>query len=490
MQKKDDIMADRYKPIIESVNGIIWEAAPGSFGFTFVSDSVTRILGYDPHQLVADKSVWINCIYKEDRDRVVEYYLQAASLENHTLEFRVVAADGNIRWMKNYVSIIKDDVAPAALCGVMMDITKSKQLELLERLEKDVLEQVAEPGSDIDSVLPFYVTGLERIFPAMQCSVLRIMNGYAYNWASPSLPADYVKAINGVAIGPKAGSCGTAAYLRKRIIVSDIEHDDKWATWKELALSFGLRACWSEPIIGADGLVLATFAIYYPSVKMPGAQELEIIARSASLLRVIIENKQYAATITEMNNMAEQAQALANFGTWQWDFKDDNPRWSDSLYKILGLDPNQFKPSYENYRARLHPDDAARVTALMNAARENKTDITFDERIIKPNGCIRHLRSWFRVIVDERGEPSKFIGASLDITDAKETEQRMENIAWQQSHVIRAPLARIMGLVNLLKDDMEESEADRKKLYDLILSSANELDGVIRNITYHTQKKG
>lgn len=488
MLNEEDIMSDRCKLLIEAINGIVWEAAPGSFGLTFVSDSLTRILGYSPQQWLADNATWINCIYKDDRDYVIEYYLRADALENHTIEFRLVAADGSIRWMKNYVSLLRDDATPVALCGVMMDITKAKQLEVLEHLEKEVLQQIAEPGSDIDRVLPFYVAGLERIFPPMQCSVLRIMNNIAYNWASPSLPPEYVKAINGITIGPQAGSCGTAAYLRRRVIVSDIEYDDKWAAWKDLALSFGLRACWSEPVIGTDGHVMATFAIYYQSVKTPDAQELDIIARSASLLRVIIENKLYAATVTEMNDMAVQAQELANFGTWQWDFKDSVPRWSDTLCKIFGVDAATFRPSYDNYLAMVHPDDRARVRHTLDEAHEQQKDVTFEERIIRPGGDIRHLKSWFRVGIDAMGKPSKFIGASLDVTSAKEAEQRMENIAWQQSHVIRAPLARIMGLVNLLKDDMAETDAERKNLYDLILSSANELDGVIRTITYHTQK--
>lgn len=488
MLQNNQQVSGRYKLLMESVNGIIWEAAPGSFGLTFVSDSLTRILGYLPQQWLADNATWINCIYKDDRDTVMDHYRNPSALRNHSIEFRMVAADGSVKWLRNYVSLIEESDASFAICGVMLEITKSRQLETLEKLEKQVLELSARSGIAIEEVLSFYVSALENIFPEMKCSVLRVADGRVFNWASPSLPADYVKAIHGLSIGPNAGSCGTAAYLGRRVIVSDIATDEKWAAWKDLAMSFGLRACWSEPIISATKEVMATFAIYYPVTKTPTPDELAIIERAASLLKVIIENKHYAATITEMNNMAEQAQALANFGTWLWNFKDDNPRWSDSLYKILGLDPAQFKPSYENYLARLHPEDVARVTALMNTARENKTDITFEERIIKPDGCIRHLRSWFRVIVDERGEPSKFIGASLDITDAKETEQRMENIAWQQSHVIRAPLARIMGLVNLLKDDMAEDDADRNKLYDLILSSANELDGVIRTITYHTQK--
>ena len=185
--------------------------------------------------------------------------------------------------------------------------------------------------------------------------------------------------------------------------------------------------------------------------------------------------------------MAVQAQELANFGTWQWDYKNDTATWSDSLYRIYGIDPAAFAPSYKAYVDMIHPDDLKNVQDKLDAAHRDKTDITFEERIIRPDGCVRHLKSWFRVVTDEQGTPLKLLGANLDITPVKETEQKMQNIAWQQSHVVRAPLARIMGLVNLLNDDMAENETERKKLYDLILSCAGELDTIIRSISYHTQ---
>ena len=487
MLNKKDTVTDRYRLLIESVDGIIWEAVPGALGFTFVSDSVSRILGYTPNDWLSDKATWIGCIYDDDRDYVLEYYRRPEALVNHTLEFRVVAVDGTIKWLRNYVSLIKDAETPGTLCGVMMDITKSKQLETLERLEKQVLELNAEPNADIERLLNFYVNGLEDIFPAMKCSVLRILNNRAYNWASPSLPVEYVQAIHGLEIGPNRGSCGTAAYTGKRVIVSDIANDEKWQLWKDAAVALGLLACWSEPIIDSTGKVIATFALYYPTVKVPNAAELQIIERSASILKVIIENRLYANTISEMNNMAVQAQELANFGTWQWDYKNDTATWSDSLYRIYGIDPAAFAPSYKAYVDMIHPDDLKNVQDKLDAAHRDKTDITFEERIIRPDGCVRHLKSWFRVVTDEQGTPLKLLGANLDITPVKETEQKMQNIAWQQSHVVRAPLARIMGLVNLLNDDMAENETERKKLYDLILSCAGELDTIIRSISYHTQ---
>src|SRR5229473_7708718 len=87
--------------------------------------------------------------------------------------------------------------------------------------------------------------------------------------AAPSLPIAYTEAINGLAIGPSAGSCGTAAYRAEQVIVSDIATDPLWADYRDLALRHGLRACWSIPIPSQDGSVLGSFAIYYREPRTP-----------------------------------------------------------------------------------------------------------------------------------------------------------------------------------------------------------------------------
>lgn len=95
--------------------------------------------------------------------------------------------------------------------------------------------------------------------------------------AAPQLPADYVAAIDGVAIGPAVGSCGTAAYRREQVVVEDIATDPLWEDFRHLALGAGLRACWSTPILAGDGELLGTFAMYYRVPRRPSPDDLEVI---------------------------------------------------------------------------------------------------------------------------------------------------------------------------------------------------------------------
>ncbi|WP_419539562.1 putative bifunctional diguanylate cyclase/phosphodiesterase [Paraburkholderia bengalensis] len=91
--------------------------------------------------------------------------------------------------------------------------------------------------------------------------------------ASPSLPAQYSAAIDGMPIGPCAGSCGTAMYERRLVVVDDIESDPLWADFRHLALPFGLRACWSVPFEDDAGQVLGAFGVYYRARRRPNSDE-------------------------------------------------------------------------------------------------------------------------------------------------------------------------------------------------------------------------
>lgn len=120
------------------------------------------------------------------------------------------------------------------------------------------------------------------------CSILLLdPDGvHARAGGAPSLPKSYTKALDGVAIGPQAGSCGTAMYLRRMVVVEDIETDPLWADYKHLALPVGLRACWSMPFENDVGVVLGAFAVYYHTPRRPSHEEetmLRDIGRSVGL---------------------------------------------------------------------------------------------------------------------------------------------------------------------------------------------------------------
>ena len=160
----------------------------------------------------------------------------------------------------------------------LRDITERKQAEALTHTQRQVLEMIA-VGKPMSETLDVLLRMTESQSPEMLCSILLLdPDGiHIRHGAAPSLPPDYLKAIDGSAIGPCAGSCGTAAFRREAVFVADILTDPLWADYKHLALPYGLRACWSMPIFDAQRNVLGTFAMYYRHPGMPNERHLRLI---------------------------------------------------------------------------------------------------------------------------------------------------------------------------------------------------------------------
>ena len=150
-----------------------------------------------------------------------------------------------------------------------------------------VLERVA-AGHPLSEILADIVRLIERQADGMRCSLLLLDGKFIRHGAAPSLPPDYVKWLDGQSIGPRAGSCGTAAYVGRRVIVEDITTDPLWDDYRTFALPFGLRACWSSPIFSAERDVLGTFAMYYGEPRRPTAAEITWVDAATHLAAIAI----------------------------------------------------------------------------------------------------------------------------------------------------------------------------------------------------------
>jgi PAS domain S-box-containing protein len=176
---------------------------------------------------------------------------------------------------------------------ILRDITALKKAEALLLGRNTVLEKLA-MGAPLLEVLSVLVEISEKNSPGMLSSVLLLdkEKKHLLHEAAPSLPDFYNEAINGLKIGPDVGSCGTAAYTGKRVIIEDIMTHPNWIGFRELAQKAGLRACWSEPIVSSTDQILGTFALYYREPRLPDSSELEFIKSTSHLAGIAIEKKQ------------------------------------------------------------------------------------------------------------------------------------------------------------------------------------------------------
>lgn len=155
-----------------------------------------------------------------------------------------------------------------------------------------ILEMIAKGHSLADTATRLCLEA-EKLAPDAICSVLTIDSaGLIHPLAGPSLPSTYSAALDGIAVGPNVGSCGTAAYLRTEVTVTDIDTDFRWAAFKHLTRPLGLRACWSSPILDPAGEPIGTFAFYYRECRGPTEVEREIVRRCVHLCVIALDRHQ------------------------------------------------------------------------------------------------------------------------------------------------------------------------------------------------------
>lgn len=134
-------------------------------------------------------------------------------------------------------------------------------------------------GDTLELVLNRHLLTVEQMSDSELLTSILLLSpdGTLSHGAAPNLPRDYCDAIDGLAIGPRAGSCGTAAYFGHPVYVTDIATDPLWADYRHHALPHGLRSCWSTPIRDTNGSVIATFAIYHRTATEPTPDEIDAI---------------------------------------------------------------------------------------------------------------------------------------------------------------------------------------------------------------------
>lgn len=224
-------------------------------------------------------------------------------------------------------------------------------------------------------------------------------------------------------------------------------------------------------------------------------KRLPSAVRSA-LGKVKIEQERvnHLADLLTQSNLMKEAEHLAKFGSWQVDLTSGKHQWSDEAYRIFGFTPGEIDPDYEKFFKHVHPDDMESLKYIINEAINRLPSQRCEYRIIDKDGNTKTLLSKIVVKRDATHRASQLIGFTLDVTEQKKQtralelqNQKLMEIAWVQSHEVRAPLARLMGLAQLLHRSAWNSIDDKTALSHL-LQSASELDEIIRKIVRKTEE--
>ncbi|MEG4293645.1 PAS domain S-box protein [Microcoleus sp. C2C3] len=356
-----------------------------------------------------------------------EYNLEIASLQ---------------KWFAATISPMKENT----VLWVARDITERKQAESWLTGQKQILEMIAK-GAPLGDTLNTLVEIIEQQSRDVIGSILLLApdGEHLLHGAAPSLPDSYNAAIHGRAIGPDVGSCGTAAFTRQQVIVTDIASDSLWENYRDLALSFGLRSCLSTPIFSSQGQVLGTFGMYYSQPRPPKNFDMQLIEAAMNLAGIAIERNQAEESLKQLNQelenrvkqrtaqlmQTEERWQLAlkgnNDGIWDWNLQTGELFLSDRFKEITGDDEHSpILDYFDELNKGTHPDDLALVMqALQDHLNKKTPHYIVEYRCWCYNSAYKWILSRGQALWDASGKAVRMVGSITDITEPKQAEEAL-----------------------------------------------------------------
>jgi diguanylate cyclase (GGDEF)-like protein/PAS domain S-box-containing protein len=335
------------------------------------------------------------------------------------------------RWFNQRVYPTADGIAI-----FFVDITEHKRAEKSDAGQRRVLELIA-ADAPLQETLDEIVRLIEAQSPELIGSILLAdQDGlHLRHGAAPTLPADYVRAIDGQATGPRAGSCGTAAYRRAPVTVEDIETDPLWSDYRTIALAHGLRACWSTPIFDPQHRLVGTFGIYMRHPGHPSERQNKLIQMATQTAAIAIckdraerERVRAQATLRNRELMFRLVFENAAIGMTLANADQKLMRSNRAFATMLGYTDEELRG--RKVADVLHPDDRAERQLLYQSLAADEVDhFQTDLRYVRKDGTLMWGRLTASQVPSEGDAPQFSIAMIENITERKRAEAHIEYLA-------------------------------------------------------------
>jgi formate hydrogenlyase transcriptional activator len=322
-------------------------------------------------------------------------------------------------------------------------------------------------GAPLNEVLTTITRLIEAHSTRMLCSIFLLdEDGLHLRYGvAASLPEAYRAATDGICMGPDVGSCGTAAYLRQPVFVSDIASDPRWVRFRDSALRSGLRASWSTPIMSHDGKVLGTFGMYYREARQPGPGEIQLIDYAGRIAGIAIERDRSQTALTRAFEQIEKSEGQLR-------------QIVDAIPQVIVVLNPDGAPVYANktvidytgltieeviapdFRVRtLHPEDIARLHDERREALLGVAPFKNEQRVLGKDGQYRWFLIQYNPLLDDQGRVIRWYATGTDINDRVQAEERTrnENLALRE-------------------------QIDRDSMFEDIVGSSDALHKVLRRV--------
>ncbi len=315
---------------------------------------------------------------------------------------------------------------------------ENRQLSKLLKQQQNILSKIA-LGLPLSDIFDDICLAIEDILndETASCSILSLKGNQLFHCAAPSMNKDYCELVNGVEIGPSVGSCGTAAYSKKRVIVEDIATSPLWVHFKDIAEKYGLKSCWSSPIISSKSQVTGTFGIYHTETKKPSSQELELIDYFVHFSSIALERESNENKLSQLINqlkhsndkfkaftdvMPDLAVIISESGVYVDMYGGSNDLLCHALDGLQDKNINEVLPA----------KDALPIMAVIEKTLATNEVQVFEYKIEgKQNPIILEGRSApiEHYQADNRSQ-RHILWVARDITQRKAAEKEIENLAY------------------------------------------------------------
>ncbi|MBD1929649.1 PAS domain-containing protein [Trichocoleus sp. FACHB-90] len=422
-------------------------------------------------------------------------------------DIEVLRGDGTRGTMRVSSSPVRSRT-DAIVAGVVIfsDISDRKRNKALMKAQNTVLEMIAS-GAPLSQVLDVLTRLIEEQSDGALCSILLLdkEGKKLFFAAAPSLPESYQQVIaDGLPIGENAGSCGTSAYRREPVIVSDIANDPLWAGFSHVALSHGLQACWSLPIFATQGEVLGTFGMYYRTPRSPNSQEWKLIEISAHLAAIAIERQRSQEALVKSEARFRRLAESNILGVIVADFSGNITDANDAFLQMVGYTREEFNQGKVRWDTMTPPEylplDEEKILELQASG----SSTSWEKEYICKDGSRISILVGIALLEEPENTCVCFV---LDLTERKLLEESLRQQAQDLeqanrikdeflavvSHELRTPLNAMLGWATLLRsrkfneettsralETIERNAKSQVKLIEDILDVSRLMQGKIR----------
>lgn len=279
------------------------------------NEAALKLFGYDSKGPVFSHPALLSPKHQPDGELSVEkakrMVKQAFFKGYHRFDFVIENEKGELMYVEATITVVSDKSDKKLFHTTIRDVSENKRLKNREISRMKILDKITQ-NAPLKNILESIVKDVEKEDNRLLCSIL-LVNKSKTNLligAAPSFPPFVNQVVNGLPIGEGIGSCGTSAYRGSRVIAENIQTHPYWQSFTDLALKANLHSCWSEPIIGSNGEVIGTFAIYKSTPSVPDKSDIEKIEFLASITAIAIERTQLAKNLIKAKEKAEESNQL------------------------------------------------------------------------------------------------------------------------------------------------------------------------------------